>query len=54
MAAPKIKNSSPYRRIPKNKLELRDYLAIDRTILSTDRTMLAYIHATLGLLGLGA
>ncbi|MBK9120951.1 MAG: DUF202 domain-containing protein [Phycisphaerales bacterium] len=45
---------SPYARFPKEKLELRDYLAIDRTVLSIDRTMLAYLHAALALVALGA
>lgn len=54
MATRKTKKPSPYPKVPKEKLELRDYLAIDRTSLSTDRTMLAYVHAALGLLALGA
>ncbi|MGE0479319.1 MAG: DUF202 domain-containing protein [Phycisphaerae bacterium] len=45
---------SPYSRFTKQKLELRDYLAIDRTMLSGDRTLLAYIHLALALAALGA
>lgn len=52
--APRKSPPSPYSRFGKQKLELRDYLAIDRTLLSGDRTLLAYIHLSLALAALGA
>jgi len=41
------KYSNPYARFRDQELTLNDYLAIDRTILSNERTLLAYIRAAL-------
>jgi putative membrane protein len=35
-------------------LELRDQLALDRTVLANERTLLAYVRTALGLVGAGA
>lgn len=34
-------------------LDLRDQLALDRTVLANERTLLAYIRTALGLVGAG-
>jgi len=39
--------SNPYARFKSDELTLNDYLAIDRTILSNERTLLAYVRAGL-------
>jgi putative membrane protein len=39
--------SNPYARFKNHELTLNDYLAIDRTILSNERTLLAYVRAAL-------
>jgi putative membrane protein len=44
---------SPYSDVSKEKLILRDQLAIDRTILSNERTFLAYIRTALALFATG-
>lgn len=44
---------SPYSEIPKDRLILRDQLAIDRTILANERTFLAYIRTALALIATG-
>lgn len=44
---------SPYSEIPREKLILRDQLAIDRTVLSNERTFLAYIRTALALFATG-
>ena len=36
-----------------SELDLRDRLALDRTVLANERTILAYIRTALGLLGAG-
>lgn len=43
-------HTRPYSRMGKEKLILRDYLAMDRTMLANERTFLAYIRTTLTLL----
>jgi putative membrane protein len=45
---------NPYSRFPKEDLILRDHLAIDRTILSNESTLLAYIRTSLAILAAGA
>ena len=40
---------TPYSKFDKEKLILRDHLAIDRTILANERTLLAYIRTALTL-----
>ncbi len=49
------KNSlpSPYERFQNASLILRDELAIDRTILSNERTLLAYLRSSLSLILVG-
>lgn len=39
-----------YARFDKNKLILRDELAIDRTLLANERTLLAYLRSSVALL----
>ena len=34
-------------------LELRDQLALDRTVMANERTLLAYVRTALGLVGAG-
>jgi len=48
-----VKSLNPYKQFSKNKLILRDYLAVDRTILANERTFLAYLRTafTLAILG---
>lgn len=48
------KNKSPYSIFDKEELILRDYLAIDRTILSNESTFLAYIRTSLAVIAAGA
>lgn len=47
-------NNKPYQKFSTNDLILRDWLAIDRTILANKRTFLAYIRTSLALLISGA
>lgn len=44
---------SPYARFKKHTLTLNDYLAIDRTVLSNERTLLSYGRTALALAALG-
>lgn len=46
--------SNPYSRFKNHELTLNDYLAIDRTILSNERTLLSYVRAALSQLIIGA
>ena len=46
-------SENPYERFEKSDLILRDELAIDRTILSNERTLLAYVRASLTLVIVG-
>ncbi|MCP4447687.1 MAG: DUF202 domain-containing protein [Myxococcales bacterium] len=43
-----------YARFEKDELTLRDVLAIDRTIVANERTLLGYTRTTLAMLGGGA
>jgi putative membrane protein len=38
----------------KGSLILRDYLALDRTVLANERTLLSYFRLVLGLVSIGA
>jgi len=38
-----------YSKFSKHKLELRDYLALERTILSNERTLLSYLQNALAI-----
>lgn len=49
-----MKNSNPYSRFCQDEMILRDYLALDRTILANERTFLAYIRTALALIISGA
>ena len=40
-------NQEPYEKYKKEKLILRDWLAVDRTELANERTFLAYIRTSL-------
>ena len=42
-------SENPYGRFQRKELILRDELAIDRTILANERTLLAYLRGTLTL-----
>jgi len=42
-----------YRQFSKEEMILRDYLALDRTILATERTYLSYCRTAVGLLASG-
>ncbi len=42
-----------YHNLDENQLILRDYLALDRTILANERTLLAYIRTSIALLATG-
>jgi len=44
---------SPYTRFKQQKLTLNDYLAIDRTVLANERTLLSYGRTALALAALG-
>jgi putative membrane protein len=44
-----VKKSRPYERFKKSDLILRDELAIDRTVLSNESTLLAYIRLAITL-----
>ena len=43
----------PYSKVEKEKLILRDHLAIDRTVLANERTILAYVRTALAFLIVG-
>jgi len=43
-----------YSERDRGELILRDYLAVDRTVLANQRTLLGYIRTTLALLAAGA
>ncbi len=43
-----------YARFEEDDLTLRDVLAIDRTIVANERTLLGYIRTCLAMLGAGA
>jgi putative membrane protein len=45
---------SPYTRFHSDELTLRDVLAVDRTLVANERTLLGYIRTTLALLAGGA
>jgi putative membrane protein len=51
--ATKDKGWIPYSDTEKEKLILRDNLAIDRTVLANERTILAYVRTALALLIVG-
>lgn len=42
-------SESPYSKFDENKLILRDELAIDRTVLANERTMLSYLRSGVAL-----
>ena len=46
-------DNSPYSRYSKEELRLRDLLSVDRTILSNERNLLAYIRTALAVLVAG-
>jgi putative membrane protein len=48
-----IMTENPYRRFHGNELILRDELAIDRTILANERTVLAYLRGAMTLIIVG-
>ncbi len=50
----KTSNNNPYANFLKEELILRDHLAIDRTILSNESTMLAYTRTALAVVAAGA
>jgi len=43
----------PYLRFDSQDLVLRDYLAVDRTILANERTFLSYMRTALALIAAG-
>jgi len=44
---------APYADLPDGDLTLRDWLALDRTVLANERTLLAYVRTALALLAGG-
>ena len=46
--------SNPYARRKTDELILRDYLAIDRTVLANERTLLSYIRTAIAFAAAGA
>lgn len=46
-------NQNPYTRFKKEELILRDYLAVDRTALANERTLLSYIRTSVALAAAG-
>ena len=46
--------SSPYKRFEYEELTVRDLLAIDRTIVANERTLLSYVRTSLTMMGAGA
>jgi len=48
-----IMTENPYGRFHGNELILRDELAIDRTILANERTVLAYLRGAISLILVG-
>jgi putative membrane protein len=45
---------SPYARFADDDLSLRDLLAVDRTVVANERTLLGYIRTSLALMVTGA
>lgn len=45
--------TGPYARFKKEELLLRDYLALDRTVLANERTFLSYTRTALAFAGGG-
>jgi len=43
----------PHRARPRDDLTLRDFLAVDRTVLANERTFLAYVRTALAFLVVG-
>ncbi|EKD86976.1 MAG: hypothetical protein ACD_37C00089G0014 [uncultured bacterium] len=50
----KKSKNNPYKSFTKEQLILRDHLAIDRTVLSNESTLLAYIRTGLAVIAAGA
>ena len=46
-------SENPYSKFDKEKLILRDRLAVDRTMLANERTFLSYIRTALGFFAAG-
>lgn len=46
-------DQKPYNPFEKSQLILRDYLALDRTSMANERTLLAYVRTALALLIVG-
>jgi len=47
-------NYAPYEGINNGELILRDYLALDRTVLANERTLLSYVRTAIAFAGAGA
>jgi putative membrane protein len=45
-----VSHNTPYERFKKSDLILRDELAIDRTVLANERTLLSYIRLAITLI----
>lgn len=50
----KKNNKNPYTNFIREELILRDHLAIDRTVLSNESTLLAYVRTSLTVIAAGA
>jgi putative membrane protein len=46
--------SEPYARFKTDELILRDYLAVDRTVLANERTLLSYVRTAIAFAAAGA
>ena len=46
-------NTQPYKHLVNEQIDFRDYLALERTALSNERTLLAYVRTMIGLIALG-
>ena len=46
--------SEPYSRFKSDELILRDYLAVDRTVLANERTLLSYVRTAIAFAAAGA
>lgn len=46
-------NSSRYLEFEKEKMILRDHLALERTAMANERTLLAYVRTMIGLIAVG-
>lgn len=44
---------NPYRNFAPEQMILRDHLALDRTVLASERTFLSYVRTALGLFSAG-